>query len=288
MRLANQAIRTFVSSSGKHLDIRFLRQVLSLAVAGVFLLAMEGLAAAPLRIMPLGDSITTGYTMPDWSDDFSFSYRGALYTQLTKAGYNFQFVGRDDEQPWVGSPYGPPPKITGPDLRSVKQDAHRSYCGAVIKELRDGILDWLKTDDPDVVLLMIGINDMYYFGKTGNPTEVEARLKDLVQSIVDTKPDAQVIVAQIAPYKTGENTDSVSQYNNYIKNTLVPEFVRQGKHVSTVDQYANFVTPKGAVDATMFSNIAHPNAAGYDRMAQTWLKGIQEVALKPEASAVGK
>ena len=78
--------------------------------------------------------------------------------------------------------------------------------------------------------------------------------------------------------------DSVRQYNNYIKNTLVPRLAGQGKHVTTVDQYSNFLTADGKVDATLYANIAHPNQAGYNRMAQTWFRGIQAVV--PAAKVV--
>lgn len=57
--------------------------------------------------MPLGDSITAGYTdNPNWTVDFEFGYRRGLYTRLTNAGYDFTYVGGSPE-PWV-SPYGDP------------------------------------------------------------------------------------------------------------------------------------------------------------------------------------
>ena len=64
-------------------------------------------------------------------------------------------------------------------------------------------------------------------------------------------------------------------YNNYIKNTLVPNYAIQGRKISTVDQYSNFLK-NGTIDASLYANgINHPNATGYDRMAQTWFAGIQ-------------
>ncbi len=55
-----------------------------------------------IRIMPLGDSITTGYTNnPSLSHPFEFGYRSELYTLLTRGGYGFEFVGRSTE-PWIG------------------------------------------------------------------------------------------------------------------------------------------------------------------------------------------
>ena len=89
------------------------------------------------------------------------------------------------------------------------------------------------------------------------------------------RPTAHVIVAQITPYAT--YTDSIVQYNNYIKNTLVPHYAGLGKNVTTVDQYANFGTGT-TVNSSLYSNgINHPNATGYDKMAQTWYNGIQSL-----------
>lgn len=256
-------------------------------VFAVVALTSQAASAASLRIMPLGDSITVGYTdnRSGWDVPYGFGYRSGLYTRLTNAGRNFQFVGGSGE-PWNYA-YSPAPvgdQIVPPDLRSVNQDANRGYGGAGITTLSNNVVSWLNTDNPDVVLLMIGINSIAQ-GSTADPTTAKNNLNTLVQKIVTTKPTAQLIVAQITPYST--YTDSLVQYNEYIKNTLVPYWVGQGNHVSTVDQYSNFLTSQGAIDTTLFSNgINHPNATGYDRMAQTWFDGIEAVTTHaPEPSA---
>src|SRR6478672_12120191 len=67
------------------------------------------LSAAPLRIMPLGDSITAGYTdNPNWTVPFEFGYRKKLYQLLTNAGYDFVFVGGSPEP--FDNKYGDPTK----------------------------------------------------------------------------------------------------------------------------------------------------------------------------------
>jgi lysophospholipase L1-like esterase len=262
--------------------------IVFLALVGVLGWTTDGLAATALRIMPIGDSITAGTTDSNWAYPFSFGYRGSLYTRLTNAHYNFTFVGQSPE-PWNGAPYGAPPTIVGQDLRAVGQNGHRGYGGSTINDITygngydPGIIADLNADNPNVVLLMIGINDIYYYGNGGNPTDVESRLNNLVQMIVTNKPSVNVIVAQINAYYDGSLTNSVVAYNNYIKNTLVPYYAGQGKHVTTVNQYANFLTPGGAIDTSLYSNIIHPNAAGYDRMAATWFAGIKAVVPEPSS-----
>lgn len=263
-----------------------------LAALAISALWIGRASAEPLRIMPLGDSITAGTTDPTWEAPFTFGYRGPLYTRLTKAGYNFQFVGASPE-PLNGIPYGMPPTIVGPDLRSVNQNGHRGYGGSSISDILNGngydpgVVAALNADNPDVVLLMIGINDVARYGNGGDPAAAKSQLNSLVSTILTTKPDVNLIVAQINSYKDGSVTKSVTAYNDYIKNTLVPTYVDQGYHITTVDQSANFVKPDGTLDQSMYSNIIHPNAAGYDRVAETWFKAIQVVTPVPEPSSLG-
>ncbi len=249
-------------------------------------------AADPIRIMPLGDSITAGTTDSQWNVPFSFGYRGHLYELLTDAGYDFQFVGGSPE-PWNGAPYGVPPAIVGPDLRTVGQDAHRGYGGSVISDILNGngydpgVVAALNADHPDIVLLMIGINDIARYGNGGDPVDAKNSIHALVDTILTTAPDVKLIVAQIHPYVDGSLTDSVSNYNSYITDTLVPAYSDQGYHISTVDQYSNFVLSDGSSDASLYSYIIHPNVAGYEKVASTWFEGIQAATHAPEPSSGG-
>ncbi|MBN2580039.1 MAG: PEP-CTERM sorting domain-containing protein [Pirellulales bacterium] len=258
--------------------------VLIFVLAGALgvLAASPAAGVAPLRIMPLGDSITAGYTdNPTWNVPFGFGYRSGLSTRLTDGSYYFQFVGNSPE-PWNGV-FGVPKYVSSPDLRPLDQDHHRGYGGWGVDEIYNNIDNWLNDDDPDVILLMIGINNIAEYS-TGNPTTLEGKLNNLVNKIVTRKPDAHLIVAQITPY--AGYTGQIVNYNSYIKNAMVPYYASHGKNVTTVDQYSNFLTPGGAIDTSLYSNgINHPNALGYDRMAQTWYEGIQAVVV-PEPSTL--
>ncbi len=195
------------------------------------------------------------------------------------ASYDFQFVGASPE-PWNSTPL--PPAISGPDLAALGQDHHRGYRGQTTSYIASNVVNWLNTDDPDIVLLHVGTNNSDMAG-TAEPVTSETQLSSLVQTIVNTKPDAHVIVAQIIPLKT---YSSVQKYNDYIKNTLVPYFQDQGNLVTTVDQYANFLTTEGAVDTSLYASpssltVVHPSVDGYARMGQTWFDGIQAVVPEP-------
>jgi len=249
------------------------------AIAVIAILASSCTSMAnSLRIMPLGDSITAGYTdNPTWNVPFEFGYRSGLYTRLTNAGYDFQFVGSSLEP--FNNAFGDPTRggTVSPtlDLRSLGQDGHNGFGGASIGFIQDRIGGWLADDDPDIILLMIGINGI----SVNSPSQLDT----LVNTIVTAQPDAHLIVSQITP-RLNYNQD-LFDFNTYIRNTLVPTYAGLGHNVTTVDLYANFLTDpqdETSIDPALFSNgINHPSNPAYDLIAQTWFEGIGQVVPEP-------
>lgn len=229
----------------------------------------------PHRICPVGDSITAGYTdNPNWTVPFQFGYRSGLYTRLTNSLIPFQFVGTSPE-PWNGAS-GTVTNTPILDLRPLDQDHHEGYSGQGTAFFLSGIGNWLALDQPDVILLMAGINDIPS-GSTAEPTAAEQNLSNIVATVVNSRPTTHVIVAQITPYSS--YTAAITKYNNYIGNILVPAFAGQGKLVTLVNQYTNLCVPGTTnIDASLYANgINHPSAVAYDRMAQTWFTAIQSL-----------
>lgn len=232
------------------------------------------IAPAPLRICPMGDSITAGYTdNPNWTVPFQFGYRSGLYTRLAASHVSFQFVGGSPE-PWNGAS-GTVTNTPSPDLRAVGQDYHEGYTSQGLTFIRTNLMHWLTNDQPDVILLQAGINDIG-LGSTTEPVAVEANLSNIVATVVNLSPHTRLLVAQITPYSS--YTAGITRYNNYIANVLVPYFAGQGKWVGTANQYTNLCLPGTTnIDASLFANgINHPNNLAYDRMAQTWFSALQQ------------
>jgi len=232
----------------------------------------------PLRIMCLGDSITVGYTDNSvWNEPFKFGYRSKLYKLLKGAGYHFQFVG-DSPQPWNNASGDPTHGGTYKpefDLRDIGQDKHQGGGGAPIPALKD----WVSKGNPDLILLLIGIN--------GISKRSPARIRSLVEAIVTDKPNTHLIVAQITPYEASQTDKNqlVYDYNVYIRDTLTPEFAAKGHNVSTVDMYSLFLTDpndyESAVAPGMHSNkINHPYNREYDLMAERWFAAIETLGLE--------
>lgn len=232
-----------------------------------------------LRIMAVGDSITVGSTNPTegWTEPYWYGYRSVLYNLLTDTGYDFQFVGSSTERldHESISPGTTPPA----DLDALGQSAHHGFGGANASDLQGSIVDALNTNDPDIILLMIGTN---------GGQNITA-LTTLLDTITTQKPDAQLILAQIIPNFI--YSQSIVDYNTYIEETMIPAYQDAGRNVTLVDQYSNFLIDPNdltSIDQSLFSNgINHPDNEGYSKIAQTWFEGIQGVAAPaPEPSSL--
>jgi lysophospholipase L1-like esterase len=240
----------------------------------LMLALVSGCAPSAVRILPVGDSISVGYTdNPAWSVPFEFGYRGALFEMFQEAGVSVQFVGTSPE-PWNGQ-WGIPTNQPSPDLRQIGQDHHEAYGGKNSAFVAEHIGAWVRKTKPDFVLLMIGINDIPP-GSTNFPPAIETNLQAILQTVMDVRPATHVIIAQTTPYV--QSTSGIVAFNRFIREKLVPDFVARGARVSTVDQFANFVSDSNgsAGEPSLYSNgLNHPNPKGYQRMAQTWFNEIQ-------------
>ncbi len=130
----------------------------------------------PVRIMPLGDSITVGR-----GDRRADGYRTELGTMLTAAGVRYDFVGSQEDG-------------TGADRN------HEGHVGWTIDEARGRVRGWLAAARPDIVLLDLGTNDMI---RTTDPDVPAAALADLVDQILASSPDVRVVVATLIVPPTG-------------------------------------------------------------------------------------
>jgi hypothetical protein len=231
---------------------------------------------ARLRIMPLGDSITVGFTdNPAWSHPFEFGYRSGLNKRLKEAGHDFTFVGSSKE------PFTNPKRFGDPthggtvspvlDLRPLNQNGHHGHGGFSIEGLRGHVAKWITQEQPDIILLLIGIN--------GISAESPRKLDSLVQTIFDARKEVALIVAQIPP--SSRFNQHILSYNSHIRKKLVPTFSAKGHAISTVDQYTHFLTkPEDpqSIDATRLSNGRnHPTNQLYEKMAESWFQGIESL-----------
>ncbi|NIY63056.1 SGNH/GDSL hydrolase family protein [Streptomyces malaysiensis] len=192
-----------------------------------------------VKVMPLGDSITDGFNVPG-------GYRVGLWQKLTAGRYKVDFVGS---------------LFNGP--AGLGDHDHEGHSGWTIQQIDDNVVNWLRTQNPHTILLHIGTNDIYGSDPAGAP----ARLSKLIDHITAQAPNAELFVATITPLGFMDST--VRAYN-----AAIPGIVRSkadaGKRVHLVDMYSA-LTPADLADGV------HPNAGGYDKMADVWWRGLLSV-----------
>src|SRR4051794_3333390 len=213
--------------------------VLALVLLFVPTPALAAVAARPIKIMPLGDSITWGVGSTTTS-----SYRAALWNRLVnQAGYAVDFVGSQQSG-------------------SLPDTDNEGHSGWRIDEIAANVDGWLATYQPDVILLHIGTNDMNQNYQVGTAPQ---RLGGLIDQILAARPTATVLVAKIIP-----PPDATLQARINAFNAAVPGIVgSRGTRARLVDL--------STLAASDLNDTLHPNDTGYARMAVRWYTALEPV-----------
>ncbi|MCF7942122.1 MAG: hypothetical protein K9M84_10940, partial [Spirochaetia bacterium] len=155
------------------------------------------------------------------------------------------------------------------DLREIGAERHRGYGGWRIDQIAACIAEWVNTDDPDLILLMLGIN--------GISEKSPERMERLVNMIFSVTSDLSLIVAEITPLI--EYDENLFQYNRYIREDLIPLYREKGFSIFSVDQYTQYLTDPSdpeSIDSNCFSNgINHPTSRCYEKIAENWVHAIE-------------
>jgi lysophospholipase L1-like esterase len=208
--------------------------------------------SSPCKILPLGDSITEGCcTAPEGG------YRIELFTKAVNSKQNITFVGGTLS---IGDakPNGPT-TVAGQTFPQGNEGnggytiASPSSKGGIAGAITDQSCSTYK---PDIVLLMIGTNDILQNIDLGNaPT----RLGSLMDEIMTDAPSALLVVSSIPPCC---NDTTVQAYNATIPD-MVKTRAQAGKHVLFVDAHAAFVKDANYKADYISSDGLHPSANGY-------------------------
>lgn len=195
---------------------------------------------SPVRIMPLGDSITWGV-----GSAATNSYRTDLYWRLAGAGIPVDFVGS------MRSGQSPDPDNEG-------------HKGWTIAQIAEHVDDWMAAYRPDVVLLHIGTNDMVR-GVADAPLQLDA----LLDRIAADRPGVQVFVAKIVGLADYLDV-ATQQQRTAAYNASIGEIVEaKGPDFHLVDQ--------SDVHGIDMWNREHPNDYGYRKMAWNWYRALRPV-----------
>jgi lysophospholipase L1-like esterase len=214
----------------------------------------ENGAAPPLRILPLGDSITVG------SRGTNAGYRAMLAAMLTRAGVSFQFVGS---------------KHHNPGQLPLEQTHHEGWTGRVIRAgppKREGVTEIVRPLlapgglRPDIILLLIGTNDVHVDYKLDG---AEQRLDALVSLLVDKRTGlargARLLLSQIPPNGVPAKNEHVQAYNESV------EAVARRQRAAGND--VQLVLTRVEL-SDMAPDKLHPLDSGYRKIAEAWFEAL--------------
>ncbi|PRX96500.1 SGNH/GDSL hydrolase family protein [Allonocardiopsis opalescens] len=204
--------------------------------------------AGPVRIMPLGDSITGS----------PGCWRALLWNELRDAGHTaIDFVG-----------------TLGPQGCSVPYDGdNEGHGGALVTNVaaQNQLPGWLAATEPDVVLMHFGTNDVWSARPTATVLDAYSTL---VRQMRAQNPDMTVLVAQIIPMDPAR---SCADCGNRVRelNAAIPGWAAgistARSPVVVVDQWTGFDTGADTYDGV------HPSASGDAKIAANWFAALDGV-----------
>lgn len=203
--------------------------------------------AAPVRIMPLGDSITGS----------PGCWRALLWNRLQTTGFtNIDFVGTL------------PPQGCG-----VAHDGdNEGHGGALATAVADQnqLPGWLSATRPDVVIMHFGTNDVWSARSTETVLAAYSKLVDQMRA---SNPSMRVVVAQLIPLNPPTCADCgqrVVALNAAIPGWASAKSTAQSP-ITVVDQWTGFSTGTDTGDGV------HPNDAGSQKIANRWYPALTAV-----------
>jgi len=207
--------------------------------------------AAPVRIMPLGDSITAG----------PGCWRAFLWNQLQTAGYtDIDFVGS------VSDGGGCNPGFS----YDFNHEGHGGFSATGIAD-NNQLPPWLSAASPDIVLMHLGTNDMWG-GFIPLQNKLNAITK-LVGQMRANNPNMKIIVAQIIPMSPSNCPTcaaDVVAFNNAIPGWAAGLTTAQSP-IFVVDQWSGFDVVADTYDGV------HPVTSGFMKMANRWFPVLAQV-----------
>jgi lysophospholipase L1-like esterase len=210
----------------------------------------------PVKIMPLGDSITAGYISGINDKSYWVGYRQKLYGDLAQGGYQVDFVGSLN----AGSAAQP--------IFDNNHEGHGGWCADVsgcrlYGGIAQNIYSWLTQNPAEIVLLHIGTNDI------SNNLEDPNDIVKILDEIDRFNPNISVILSKIINRTDGKSTQTLS-FNDAVE-LVALDRIGRGDKIILVDH-------EKALDLLNdMSDAVHPNSLGYQKMADIWTIALNEI-----------
>ncbi|GAA4968564.1 lysophospholipase L1-like esterase [Nonomuraea thailandensis] len=216
----------------------------ALAAAVLFATATATASAAPIRIMPLGDSITGS----------PGCWRALLWNRLQNAGHtNIDFVGTL------------PPQGCGV-AHDGDNEGHGGYLATNVAS-QNLLPGWLSATRPDIVLMHFGTNDVW---SNIAPATILGAFTTLVNQMRSSNPNMKILVAKIIPMNPSTCAECAQRTVNF--NNAIPAWAAATttpqSPITVVDQWTGFSTGSDTYDGV------HPNASGDQKMSDKWYPAL--------------
>ncbi|MEV4410749.1 GDSL-type esterase/lipase family protein [Catellatospora sp. NPDC049609] len=211
----------------------------------VTIAASPAQAATPVRVMPLGDSITGG----------PGCWRAVLWNRLQANGFT--------DVDFVGTLPGGGCGVSGWD---GDNEGHGGFRATGIAD-QNQLPGWLSATRPDIVLMHLGTNDIW--GNLPTATILAAYGK-LVDQMRASNPNMRILVAQIIPMTPSGCAwcpTGVAALNAAIPAWAAAKTTAQSP-VTVVDQFTGFDTAADTSDGV------HPDDSGFQKMSDRWYPAL--------------
>lgn len=199
---------------------------------------------APVRVMPLGDSITGS----------PGCWRSLLWTNLQNTGFTgVDFVGTLSGQ-GCGIPY------------DSDCEGHGGFLATDVAN-NNLLPGWLAATHPDIVMMHFGTNDVWN-GRT--PAVILAAFSKLVDQMRASNPSMKILVAKILPVAPASCAECPQRTIDF--NAAIPAWAASkstsASPIVVVDQWTGFNSASDTVDGV------HPNSSGNVKIANKWYPAL--------------
>lgn len=238
------------------------RVVMSLAVAA---------AAAPVKVLPLGDSITFG--CGDGCNGLGCGDQCAVSRPACQSGWRsglWRLLSPNSteslEWDFVGT------QENGPEDTDRHHEGHPGFKVEDVLALSD---QWLQTN-PDVVLLHLGTNNL---GKGFQSAETAlSHMSEMLDTIFGAWPDVRLLLSTLIGSSSAYAGGKHAEYNEGLKK-FAQELSSSGRQIELVDM----ATESGIGAMCDSENCClggiHPNSQGYELMAKVWYSHLTRQSL---------
>lgn len=220
--------------------------------------ASQELIAVPYRIMPVGDSITSGVELYDSNSNADtptsgnrVGYRKFLKDELSSLGYSIDLVGSRNE---------------GYNVAGFTDSQHNGFPGVSDDFVSANIEQWLDTTGADVILMHIGTNS--------TKSHID-HVRSIGSSIYNWEerehsPVTWMLAKLVARTDTTGGSNAILRFNKLV-DTYITEQRIEGDRIHVVDQYTAL-----QAGSYLSADKLHPRIEGYQLMSQEWIKRLED------------